>query len=768
MKRLAGVTAAACAALVLAPAGVAGGGLPVPTTKALGLSVVSSPPEYVSGDDARVEVAVPSGTALGAVRVTLNGADVTSAFGPDPEGNHQLEGVVKGLPLGPSVIGAAIPGDRRSSRTLEIVNHPIQGPMFSGPHQQVFLCATAGNAASNGLPPIPQSPTCATATVVSFIYLSTGGAWLPYDPAAPPAASLIAQTTTMDGKTVPMIVRWERGVINRFMYSIMVLSPGSQTATPDLSAWNQKLLFSFSGGVAIGHYQGSPSVNDMRYLNGLRMGYAVIYSTGTRTNTHYNLQLGGETAIMVKDRFVSAYAEPEYTVAVGGSGGAIQQYVYGQNHRGLIDAGVPQYSYPDMVTQTIHVGDCELIERWYDSKVIASPLSIWRTWVNRSLLEGLNDSAIIPNPYAAVMPYMPTPGSTECINGWRGLSPLALNPHFGTAPGYNPAVHGPVEWTHWADLVNIYGTDETGFAQSPWDNVGVQYGLGALTSGAITPDQFLDANANIGSWKESKDMVQEGCPYIAALCATQLPDVWSARNLRLSPNGGVTPAARREGNRDAQWAAYRSGMVFRGKIDIPLIDWRHYLEPFLDMHNSHQSFASRQRMLNYDGNASNQLIWFTAAPPPGSSAPRFDQTPQALLVLDEWLANIEEHPLRGVAGNKPAGAVDSCFATDGSLLAQGHDVWNGILDSRPKGACAQQFPPFATSRIVAGGPIEGGIFKCHLQSVDSAVARGLYGSWQPDAAARARLQQIFPSGVCDYSRGDAGLPPELDGRGAGR
>ncbi len=78
-------------------------------------------------------------------------------------------------------------------------------------------------------------------------------------------------------------------------------------------------------------------------------------------------------------------------------------------------------------------------------------------------------------------------GSTECINGWRGLSPLALNPHFGTAPGYNPAVHGPVEWTHWGDLVNIYGTDEHGFARSPWDNVGVQYGLSALQSGAITP-----------------------------------------------------------------------------------------------------------------------------------------------------------------------------------------------------------------------------------------------------------------------------------------
>ena len=28
--------------------------------------------------------------------------------------------------------------------------------------------------------------------------------------------------------------------------------------------------------------------------------------------------------------------------------------------------GIPQYSYPDMVTQTIHVGDCELLEHYFD------------------------------------------------------------------------------------------------------------------------------------------------------------------------------------------------------------------------------------------------------------------------------------------------------------------------------------------------------------------------------------------------------------------
>ena len=312
----------------------------------------------------------------------------------------------------------------------------MQGPIFSGPHQKVFLCSTAGNAANNGLPPIPQSPTCETPTVVSFIYRNTAGDWLPYDPAAPPDAATIAQTTTMDGKNVPMIVRWERGVINRFMYSIMMLSPASQTSAPDFSAWNHKLLFSFSGGVAIGHYQGSPSTNDMRYLNGLQMGYAVIYSTGTRTNTHYNLQLGGETAIMVKDRFISAYAEPEYTVAVGASGGAIQQYVYGQNHPGLIDAGVPQYSYSDMVTQTIHVGDCELVERWLDSKAARGPAFDVAHVGQSDADRRLERLVVMPNPYAAsdaVPP--PPPGSTECINGWRGLSPLTLNPHFGTAPG---------------------------------------------------------------------------------------------------------------------------------------------------------------------------------------------------------------------------------------------------------------------------------------------------------------------------------------------
>ena len=125
------------------------------------------------------------------------------------------------------------------------------------------------------------------------------------------------------------------------------------------------------------------------------------------------------------------------------------------------------------------------------------------------------------------------------------------------------------------------------------------------------------------------------------------------------------------------------------------------------------------------------------------------------------MRNIAAHPELGVAGNKPPQAVDSCFRTDGSLLASGDDVWNGILDDQPAGACTQAFPIKSTSRIVAGGPIEGGVFKCALQSVEEAIDRGLYGSWHPDAAQVARLQQIFPTGVCDYRKRDLGLPPEM-------
>jgi hypothetical protein len=115
-------------------------------------------------------------------------------------------------------------------------------------------------------------------------------------------------------------------------------------------------------------------------------------------------------------------------------------------------------------------------------------------------------------------------------------------------------------------------------------------------------------------------------------------------------------------------------------------------------------------------------------------------------------------PAGAVLGNKPARAADSCFATNGSLIYSGSDAWSGILDPRPPGPCAQGFPLFSTSRIVAGAPIEGGVFKCALKPLATAVGDGNYAPWVPDAAQVGRLQQIFPTGVCDYSKPDIGRP----------
>ncbi|MDF1597022.1 MAG: DUF6351 family protein [Acidimicrobiia bacterium] len=716
------------------------------------IEVLSSPADLVSGGDARLSVRVPPGN-LDRARIRLNGEDVTDDFQVVP-GTSTLEGVVDGLVVGENLV-QVLPNSRArgAASSLTLTNYPISGPMFSGPQQEPFLCSDDGDRANAELGPAIDE-NCATETVVSFKYMKTGGGWGDYDPVSPP--SDVATTTTMDGETVDYIVRWERGTINRFIYSIAVLSPEGQDAEPDLSAWNGKLIYYFQGGVAIGHYQGDPSGSRMLYDYGLGKGYAVVYSTGTKTGTHYNLELGGETAIMVKDRFVSAYANPVYTVGVGGSGGGIQQYVYAQNHPGLIDAAIPQYSYPDMVTQTIHVGDCELLERWIDFELFSGDVT-WADWEHRSWLEGLNASNSVSNGFISVMPPGYPAGSSECIEGWRGLSPLALNPHFGTAPGISPSDQASTEWTHFADLINIYGYAADDYAASTWDNVGVQYGLQALVDGNITPGQFLDLNANAGSWKNEPEMVQEGCPFIGALCSLVDPtvsppfpgvwpdqiDVWSARNMALSPDGGLTPAPRKEADPGAIASAFSSGMVNVGAIEIPMIDWRNYLERELNMHNSHQSFASRQRLLNHDGDASNQVIWFT-------DDGVFDQTPMAFEVIDEWMANIAADPKRRVAVNKPAAAVDSCFDSSGNLIYAGDDAWSGILDGGAQGTCTAQFPIFSTSRIVAGAPITGDVFKCELQSIESAIASGIYGSWTPNTAEVAQLNAIFPTGVCDY------------------
>src|SRR5262249_2796520 len=119
------------------------------------------------------------------------------------------------------------------------------------------------------------------------------------------------------------------------------------------------------------------------------------------------------------------------------------------------------------------------------------------------------------------------PPLTECRRAWFGLTPLVLNPTFTNVQDLDKLAQGTagVEWTHWADLVNIYGQAATGFARSPWDNVGVQYGLQAMRDGVITTAEFLDLNARVGSWKEPSQMTVEGFPFVGGFSPANF-DPW--------------------------------------------------------------------------------------------------------------------------------------------------------------------------------------------------------------------------------------------------
>lgn len=752
--------------------------------KEIELRVLSSARRYVSGGDARIEVRAAPGLH-GKIQLYLNGRLITPALRSD---GHRLEGVISGLDVGENTL-EVVAKDRRWQRdSVKLTNYPITGPMLSGPQQHPFVCTTTQSAV--GRQPIIDSATppgtrvfdsagnvigfsrdCSIDTFVTYLYRTTGNAWNTM-PAGGIRPADMSTVTLPDGRTVDFVVRREVGSINRFLYSFAMLASATENpAKPDLSRWNGRLLYWFQGGVAIGHSQGTVHSGSLN-PDILRLGYAIAHSSGNNTGTHYNLQVAGETTMMTKERFIERYGVPTYTVGLGGSGGAIQQYIIGQNHPGVLDALLPVQSYPDMVTQTIHVGDCELLEHYMDATDRANPK--WRTTKNRSWLVGFNaeegfDDVDDPlAPLKTALGYSTAVGSTECVPAWRGLSPLAMNPWYGQAPNqqnYEPqSAIAAIRWTHWDDLRNIYGVDATGAARPTWDNVGVQYGLRSLQESKITFAEFLHLNWNIGGWKQPSEMVQEGFPFFGtssaeinkALTVPGYFDPWSRRNMNLSPDPDH-PAPRTHGDRKAMRAAYTSGMVFSGKLNRPTIDHRQYMERELDMHNVHQSFAVRQRVLEKMGNSDLLVIWFTDTMP---GVPKASQSMDAIAVMDEWMRNLQKYPKKGIRGNRPARAVDSCFDVTGKLIYAGEDAWDGILDDKPAGQCTQRFPIYATSRIVAGAPIEGGIYKCALKPVEAAVAEGVYLPWLPTSEQVEKLKQIFPEGVCDYCQPDQARPQQ--------
>ena len=144
---------------------------------------------------------------------------------------------------------------------------------------------------------------------------------------------------------------------------------------------------------------------------------------------------------------------------------------------------------------------------------------------------------------------------------------------------------------------------EDGFARETWSNEGVQYGLVALQSGLILPEQFVDLNEKIGG--------------------------------RDIDNNWIAP--RSSGDLVAQPIAYFTGRVNDGRrLDqVPIIDLRGHDNE--EIHTDFNSYAMRQRLLRANGHADNHVIFTAQTPlvvPPSVSA-------EAFSLMDQWLAAIE-------------------------------------------------------------------------------------------------------------------------------
>lgn len=681
----------ACAALTVgliaaAPASAEQGAAPqanVPTR--LAITSISNPrPSLVSGGEVLLGVTVPSRTRPADVRITANGHDVTPAFRVQPDGT--LLGLVTGLVEGRNVIVART-GDGRAA-TLGVTDHPSTGPVFSGPQQVPFFCETT----AFGLAPAVM-PLCSAATQVSFAYRNTAGAFVPLaDPTTRPAD---LATANVNGRSVPYIVRMEQGTIDRAVYQIAALYDGTNPSplVPDTS-WNRALVYTFGGGCNAGFHQGNSTGGVLNDLF-LGQGYAVASSSLNVLDNNCSSVISAEAAMMVKEHFIDTYGPVSHTIGWGGSGGAIQQYTISDEYPGILDGIIPGISFPDPLTTAGPVTDCRLLDNFF-----AGP-GMSFTPAQRQAVAGYLDFTSCP--------------SWDLTFASRSTATDSCNAAIPVSVRWNPVTNpGGVKCDSNEQLVNQFGVNPaTGFARSPLDNTGVQYGLAALKAGEITPAQFVALNAGIG-----------GLDFT-----------------------GKPQAARTQADPRALTAAYRDDLITnggQGLRDTPIIDQRTDLDGAgfgNDIHTTEWSFAMRQRLLAANGTAANQII-IESAP---TAAVQAAVNVYELDAMNRWLTAIDaDRSHRGlpakVIADRPADLGDGCFLSATQRLV-------ATVTDPASGPCAAAFPVGTNPREVAGEAQAMSVAKCALVPIDFAG----YGV-SFTAAEMASLRAAFPSGVCDYRR----------------
>jgi len=709
---------------LLVLAGCGGGDSSAPAESTAGpvatIKVLSNRADLVSGGDALVEVVAPAGVDVSTLKVEANGADVTSAFATRADGRYY--GLVTGLKDGTNSVRVAEAG--KTGAVLSITNHPIGGPVISGAQIKPWTCTTKVAAPTANNPDLgdPLDDQCnIAAPVYRYQYRTLAGAFAAYDPANPPAAASIAQTTTDEGKTVPYIVRIERGVINRGKYDLAYLAnpaaptTGWQPWSVPVS-WNRKLFWKFGSGCDFQRVQGSPgNVTDHEALS---RGFMVASSEMTQYGTHCNDVTSAETVIMVKEYIAEHYGPIRFTMSDGGSGGAHQQNLHSSNYPGLIQGMLPTQTFQDTWTPGREFADCGLLKRFYDANMgTANEFSN----PERSAVAGHRWQQVCEGPANVNM---------------ASRTPFYIDPAIGCN---NPADQWSLanltgkRCTLQDFLISIFGPrDATGYAKTPQDNVGILYGYNAVNEARISPEKFVYLNEQAGGY-----------------------DI----------NGQWQPA-RMQADPGAVEITHKSGRITHGRYlgDVAIIDRRDF--NIIEEHYDFRAWVIRNRLLKEHGDYANQVIWRYKSSPPDLAARAFE-------TMNQWLMNVEADTSarslhQKIAANRPVAAVDSCWRAD--LAVWSTDVAYCNLSANPSmastivgtGAAAvatpatDEWPVYRDTRVASGEPLASDIMKCQLKPLVRADFLVGFTDTQWN-----RLRAVFPNGVCDYGKPGVGqVAPE--------
>ncbi|GAA1914297.1 DUF6351 family protein [Nocardioides marmoribigeumensis] len=684
----------------------------------LSIQVVSTRADLVSGGDALLRVPLPSGVSPSSVRMSLNGRDVTSQFARRPDGTYA--GLLTGLRLGDNTVRATAPG-WSGSRT--VTNHPQGGPIFAGPQLGPYQCqAGAKDAQCN------QAPT------YSFLYKSTDPTkqgLQPYDPKNPP--SDVATTTTDQGRTVPFVVRREDGMADRDRYSVLTLFTPGKGWKPWAAQkqWNHKVLVTHGGGCGASFTPGTVRLEDyagtipfdfpgteQTYVTALGKGFAVASAALNNTGHQCNLPQEAEAMMMLKERVVEAYGPIRYTIGTGCSGGSIAQHTIANAYPGIYQGLVTTCSYPDVLTAGAQFADYHLLRNYFENpQKWGAPWSPTQMADVEGHLSHVN--AVVADEglfKEAINPESACPGSKDTVPGDRttrydsetnpGGVRCSILDMMVTTLGKRPSS----VWTPWEKAAG------TGFTGVPFANQGVMYGFEPLKRGTITLAQFLDLNEKVG-----------GLDINADHSATRIAgDPVALRNVYRS--GLVNEADHMSG----------VAMINHGGPDPGIA------------HDYAHAFWTEERLQRAQGDTDNRVMWFGTTPLIGD--PRW--AGEAFLKMDKWLAAVEKDrrdlPLATkIAEDRPADVTDRCQDVPGVEL----------VGTPAEPVCRQDALQLhlSTPREQAGDDVANDRVACRLKPLTKDLFSFLLVPLSD--VDLARLQKVFPDGVCDYSRPGIGQGP---------